>query len=110
MTWYLFLDSTRIPKDNVEWTICRSSNEALYYARLRGLPKFMSLDYDLGAYKGIADNTMIFLDQLNNIIWDKTSEPPMYRIHSDNLSEIMEIESYMDDWFRTWTPVFEKGK
>ena len=109
MSWYLFLDANLIPEENIKWKVCRSSEEAINYAKIYGLPRFMSLGYDLGIKNGIPDNTVDFIKKLNSKIWDQVSEPPMYRIHTQNLTEMFEIESYMDDWFRNWTPTYNKG-
>lgn len=103
MNWYLFLDVNLTPKNHENWIICRSTEDAIGIIKTHGLPRYMSLGYDLEMRNGIIDNTIIFIEQLKKV-WDKKTEPPFYNIHAEELSQRLEIESAMDDWFRIWTP------
>jgi hypothetical protein len=47
MSWKLFLDVERFPRD-ISWLVARSVDEALALIAKRGYPMEMSLDYDFG--------------------------------------------------------------
>lgn len=61
------------------------------------MPSFISFDHDLGG----DDTTMVFLRRLTNEIWDGTSPPPDYYIHSANPVGSINIHSFMDSWRRS---------
>lgn len=104
-TWYLFLDDLRIPPEThapstehpAFWTLAQSSEEAKELVRAKGMPKFMSLDHDLGG----DDTTMIFLRWLAYEYWNGTDPLPAYIIHSANPVGVENICCFMDSWERS---------
>ena len=96
MPWSLFIDDIRNPPPG-DWVVCRSTRAALDTVKQMGMPSFISFDHDLGG----DDTTMVFLHRLTNEIWDGTSPPPDYYIHSANPVGSINIHSFMDSWRRS---------
>lgn len=96
MSWSLFIDDLRNPPPG-DWVVCRSSESALEAVKARGMPSFISFDHDLGG----EDTTMVFLRRLTNELWDGTSSPPEYHVHSANPVGAINIHSFMDSWIRS---------
>lgn len=90
----LYLDDLRAPPP--DFVLARSSEQAIQICKNQ-MPKFMSLDHDLG---GI-DTAMIFLKRLVDEAWDKTSDPPEYYVHSANPVGKLNIISFMESWKRS---------
>lgn len=61
MTWKLFLDVERLPKDS-SWRVARSADDAMTLISEQGYPAAMSLDFNLG------ENNPTGLDFLNGIV------------------------------------------
>lgn len=102
MSWKLFLDDERDPTEP-GYTVVRSSIMAVIKTVERGeLPKFMSLDHDLGE----EDTSMKFLKELF-IIWEENgadpSQIPDYVVHSANPVGVKNIISYMESWKKSLT-------
>lgn len=97
MSWSLFIDDLRTPPPGREWVLCRSTSEALAAVSERGLPSFISFDHDLGDQ----DTTMVFLRRLVSEMWDGTSLPPKYSVHSANPVGAQNIISFMESWRRS---------
>ena len=88
----MYIDDLRdAPPD---WVVVRSTDEALEHIRKNGMPEFISFDHDLGG----DDTTMVFLRKLVNEIWDGTSNPPEYIVHSANPVGKLNIISFMESW------------
>jgi hypothetical protein len=115
-TWQLYLDDLRHPDqtytDEVrelrprEWTVARSSAEAIKLVQEHGMPVRLSLDHDLGICdngKGgvTTDVVMTFLKWLANEYWDGVQDVPWYAIHSANPVGAKNIQSFMDSWVRS---------
>ncbi len=98
MTWSLFLDDERSPPEDSGYVIARSSAMAIFYCvKRKSLPKFMSLDHDLGG----DDDTMRFLRELFHLWEQRGSKPkeiPEYCVHSENPIGAKNIISYMESW------------
>lgn len=98
MTWKLYLDDVRDPKDPENWVVIRSSIMAVIACTERKeLPEFMSLDHDLGD----DDNTMRFLKELYYIWESQGADPekiPKYIVHSANPIGTENIISFMESW------------
>jgi len=93
MTYKLFLDDKRDPKDKDQyWVVCRTSDEAIKYVVDNGMPLFMSLDHDLGG----DDTAMAFLKWLDLNKYDEG--PPPYQIHSENVEGRKNILAFMESW------------
>ena len=97
--WHLYLDDLRDPPPDREWVVCRSTHQALEVVASRGMPAHMSLDHDLGGN----DTSMIFLRRLANDVWDDTSPPPDYQVHSANPVGAQNIVSFMESWRKSLT-------
>lgn len=82
--WNLFLDDERHPPDNGrDFTLARSSHEAIACVEERGMPEFISFDHDLGG----DDTAMVFLTWLENMLLEdrlRLSETFSYTVHSQN--------------------------
>lgn len=89
----LYIDDVRTPP-TTDFIVVRSSEEAICFIKQNGWPTFMSLDHDLGG----EDTTMVFLKRLVNEVWDGTTNPPDYTIHSANPVGSKNIESFMESW------------
>ncbi len=77
----LFLDDERDPpKGNWHWAVVRSSDEAIAWITMNGLPVYMSLDHDLGG----DDTSMRFLNWLTDYHLQKGGAFPRYTVHSQN--------------------------
>lgn len=94
MTWNLYIDDLRFPPADRDWLVCRSTQEALERVAAMGMPQFISFDHDLGE----SDTTMVFLRRLVNEVWDGTTSPPDYVIHSANPVGSQNIRSFMESW------------
>jgi hypothetical protein len=97
VSWSLFIDDLRTPPPDREWVLCRSTSEALAAVSERGLPTYISFDHDLGG----EDTSMVFLRRLVSEVWDGTSHPPRYRVHSANPVGAQNIASFMESWLRS---------
>lgn len=101
MTWKLFLDDVRDSPDDDGWTIARSTAVAIQKILVRGMPKKLSLDHDLGG----DDDAMRFLKELYFIWEEKGSDPetiPDYVVHSENPVGTQNIISYMETWKKVY--------
>lgn len=107
MSWILFLDDIRDPGyvyDGIEgvhapgnWTVARSSEEAIAMVKANGMPEMMSLDHDLGE----TDTSFVFLHWLSREFWDGKSFVPGYRVHSANPVGAANLRAFMDSWRRS---------
>jgi len=97
MSWKLFLDDIREP-DEAGYAIARSSAVAIQeILKKKELPKFMSLDHDLGG----DDDAMKFLKELYHLWEMMGSDPaiiPDYVVHSANPLGTKNIIAYMSSW------------
>lgn len=96
MTWKLYLDDVREPEE-ASYVIARSTEEALGLCKELGFPTFMSLDHDLGG----DDTTMVFLNRLVRELWDTSTSPPDYQVHSSNPVGAKNIVAFMESWRRS---------
>lgn len=94
MTYKLYLDDLR-PSPGSEWVVARSSNEAEVIIIKQGLPRFMSLDHDLGG----DDTTMKFLKSMTELF--PNGPVPEYYVHSANPVGKENIISYLESWKRS---------
>lgn len=80
----LFIDDERYPpNDGTNWTIVRSSSEAIEYVLNHGCPTFISFDHDLGG----EDTAMVFLHWLIEKDMDQPGFIPAeltFAVHSQN--------------------------
>jgi len=100
MTWNLFIDNERYPpSDGREWVIARSGQEVLNEFLDRGMPSYISFDYDLGENSGTGyDIAKILIDI------DMGTPIDMYRfpknfsfyVHSQNLIGKTNIERLLN--------------
>jgi hypothetical protein len=102
MRWFLFLDDVRMPAEVIgthanlnDFTIARSSKEAIALVKERGLPLGMYLDHDLGG----EDTTMIFLKEMVSLFPEGPC--PAYLIHSGNPVGKKNIDSFLLSWERS---------
>jgi hypothetical protein len=109
MTWNLFIDDERNPRDvtwgspefywRFPWTIARTLNEVQELIAMYGFPDFVSFDHDLGkdepTGKDIA-NWLINYDMDN----DRGSIPADFRffVHSKNPIGKQNIEGILNEY------------
>jgi hypothetical protein len=102
--WKLYLDDERDPEKgrNTPEGFVRaySSIEAINLVKELGPPEFMSLDFDLGPYGFMTDDSLIFLKWLNQFL-PKGSSPPNYFFHTKNPIGKLQMESYLESWKRS---------
>lgn len=119
MNYILFLDDERTIEmvDRSKWPdmnilIARSSRQAQEIVRLYDMPKFMSLDHDLGIQDGFDDTTMVFLKWLiidypkrASMAWRSRAPViiPEYVVHSANPIGTQNIISYIESYRRSLT-------
>jgi len=119
MDYILFLDDERTIEmvDRSKWPdmnilIARSSRQAQEIVRLYDMPKFMSLDHDLGFQDGFDDTTMVFLKWLiidypkrASMAWRPRvpATIPEYVAHSANPIGTQNIISYIESYRRSLT-------
>jgi len=119
MNYILFLDDERTIEmvDRSKWPdmnilIARSSRQAQEIVRLYDMPKFMSLDHDLGFQDGFDDTTMVFLKWLiidypkrASMAWRSRVQViiPEYVVHSANPIGTQNIISYIESYRRSLT-------
>jgi hypothetical protein len=91
----LFIDDLREPPAGTDYIVARSSTEAIGWVVLRGIPKHISFDHDLGG----EDTSMVFLHWLANKVIDEELEFPRgftYAVHSQNPVGAQNIRGFMD--------------
>jgi hypothetical protein len=91
--WNLFLDDTRTirvvyePEDQAcrqgPWVLCNNSEEALAEIEKRGVPTFMSLDYDLGIVNGKKQTALVFANAFADKYADAKFEYFIHSTHPD---------------------------
>lgn len=94
----LFLDDLRDPVNN-EFTVCRTSQEAIDLLYSMGVPQVISFDHDLGG----DDTSMVYINHLINGVLDNRWTIPsgfIYYIHSANPVGSVNIESKMSSFLR----------
>ena len=82
MTYKLFIDDERFPKTN-DWTIVRSSQEAIECVMESGFPSHIAFDHDLGGN----DTSMKFITWLVDYMLDNELYFPYeftWSVHSQN--------------------------
>lgn len=90
----LFIDDERFPITD-DWAIARSSDEAILYIMVFGIPNEIAFDHDLGG----DDTSRIFINKLSNYMLDTGAKFPkgfIYNIHSQNPIGVNWIKSTMD--------------
>lgn len=102
MTWNLFIDDERNPKDtfedwtdwhSLEWVVARSSAEAIELVKKNGVPERLALDFNLG----YGDNILMFIEQFRK----HSSTMPEYRVHSAWYEAYYKIEDFVQRFFLT---------
>ena len=98
MSWKLFLDDERFPKDT-DWVIARSSSTAIKMVSRWGIPQEISFDHDLGGQ----DTSMKFLHWLAKALIKKQVSFPVdfvYSVHSQNPVGARNVACLMDNLLR----------
>lgn len=91
----LFIDDERFPV-NDDWTIVRTSEEAIEFTKKNGIPSLISFDHDLGK----DDTSIIFLNWLIDRVLDREYTIPddfNWVIHSQNPIGAKNIENKCRD-------------
>lgn len=94
----LYIDDERFPKTNRDWTIARSSIEAMMLLTEYGCPVYISFDHDLGG----DDTSMIIVKWMVDRDLDSGGKfIPVdfeYNVHSANPVGTENIRSYLDSY------------
>lgn len=97
MRWQLYLDDVRFPpKDDPDFRLARSVDDAMWMIRSYGLPYSMSLDHDLGNDRM---SGMDFIKQFCGYLMDSNQQIPAdfwLIIHSANPVGAANMQSYWD--------------
>lgn len=100
VSWRLFLDDERWPKEPLDWTIARSSFDAIKECEDRkSLPQEIAFDHDLGG----DDTAMRFIYWMIGTLLDKKFTFPegfTYSVHSQNPIGVQNIEGLMNNLLR----------
>lgn len=103
MDWKLFLTVERDPQVSDEWTLCRSSGQALRYLREYGMPKEMRLDFALGEQNGARDTSMNLLVEMSEGLSNGTLSFPKgfnYMVRSSDPGQRDKMDNYMKNLLR----------
>lgn len=103
MDWKLFLTVERDPQVSDEWTIVRSSNQALRYLREYGMPKEMRLDFALGEQNGARDTAMNLLVEMSEGLSNGTLSFPKgftYMVRSSDQAARDKMDNYLKNLLR----------
>ena len=96
MSYNLFIDDERFPPDDgKDWTIVRTSYDAILHVAKHGMPRYISFDHDLGG----ADTSMKFIAWLIEAVLDGRVQIPedfSYYVHSQNPVGAQNIKYKMD--------------
>lgn len=92
----LFIDDIRNPPGD-DFSVVRSTQEAIEWVKTNGMPTFISFDHDLGG----EDTSMIFLHKLYEF-WNETDTIPEYTVHSANPIGSKNIVSFMESWKKAY--------
>ncbi len=90
MGWRLYLDDVRTCP-YTGFVTAKSSDEALAFIALNGMPDYISFDHDLGGL----DTAMVFLHKLADYGFVPTFT---YGIHSSNPVGIRNLFSFIESW------------
>lgn len=109
MTYNLYLDDIRTPKQN-GWVIVRSYQEAVDYVTKHGLPFMVSFDHDLAEDAFIYDNAKTgydFAKWLCNYIQENNLDMNnfYFDVHSMNPVGAENIRQYMANFHRNYRKV-----
>lgn len=104
--WDLFLDDERYPPAariwECNWKIARNVDDAMWFIKTYGVPRYMTLDHDLG-YKKLSgmDFVKMFCDyvmdqeiQLADFEWYVHSQNP---VGAENMKTY--LETFMDGYY-----------
>lgn len=93
----LFIDDERFPAGYRNWTIARTSSEAIALVEARGMPGFVSFDHDLGG----EDTSMVFLRWLAEHAMDNGLTFNFdYFVHSQNPIGAANIVGFIESFRR----------
>lgn len=84
MSYKLFIDDERFPpKEETDWVISRTSEEAKICVTVLGMPRYISFDHDLGE----DDTAIVFIKWLEEMVIENNLEFPKdfeFYVHSQN--------------------------
>lgn len=89
----LFIDDVRNPPGE-DFSVVRSTAEAIEWVKTNGIPSFISFDHDLGG----DDTSMVFIRRMYEEIWQEGNPIPDYTVHSANPIGSKNIVSFMESW------------
>lgn len=100
MTYKLYIDDIRSPKEPESWVVVRSVQQAKSYMNLAGCPKYISFDHDLGEDETAIEivNWMI----LRDMDWGGTFIPKDFdfNVHSANPIGASNIRFDFESYFK----------
>lgn len=114
MTWNLFIDDERNPKDvtwapwqvcekyrNEEWEITRNHNDVIYLIEEKGMPSYISFDQDLGDFKN-SDGYKIakYIVELDIYTDYKLPQSFSFYVHSKNPIGKANIEGLLNGYLK----------
>lgn len=104
MTWNLFIDDERDPpNDGREWVVARDQFNALMEIFVRGMPKYISFDHDLGENKYTGYDIVkeiVEIDMNNSDSKYNFSENFDFYVHSQNPVGKANIEGLLNGYFK----------
>lgn len=68
MSYYLYLDDVRHPKTDKDWIIVRTYKEFVEIIDTKGLPQYISFDFDLGDFDSVPGEERTGLDSARYVI------------------------------------------
>jgi len=98
----LFIDDERFPPaPESDWTIARTSHEAMIQCSTMGMPDFISFDHDIG----VDDTSMVFIHWLAEKLGDGKLTFPEgfdFYVHSQNPVGAENIRCYMNNLIKVF--------
>lgn len=86
--------------DNSRWVIVRTFHEFVLQIATHGLPSMVSFDHDLADFSGPNREERTGMDCANymvNVLYDKSDEFPIYKVHSKNTVGGENILKYLEN-------------
>lgn len=99
MSYKLYIDDVRTPRDPGDWFIVRTVDEAKALINEIGFPNFISFDHDLGNHKETGFDFAKWLVQQDQD-YQVLGEDFTYFVHSANPIGAANIIGLMEGWLK----------
>lgn len=97
MTYKLFIDDERLPKED-NWIVARSTREAIEIVKKLGFPSEIAFDHDLGGDDTTMKFIWWFIEQ--HMVGEMIIEPFEFSVHSQNPIGSENIKHLLNSFFK----------